>query len=221
MMDQNLEKYLKPTDLMDWEHPVIQEKAAQLFFHKDSPVQKAEPLFDFIREIPYAFHISFSAEDYKASAILKANRGFCTQKAILFCTLARCAGIPAGIHFYDIVDYTLADHFTQFLKTNTLVYHGITSLYLNGKWLQYDATIDTRLAARKGMRPVVFSRDKDCLNPPYGLNNQPNIEYIKDRGLYADVTFSDLQNWYKKNYSHLSELDLVNYMVEREERKSG
>lgn len=217
-MDKNLEKFLEPTELIDWKHPLILEKSNALFTAKESDSAKAEVIFYFIREIPYAFDISFNAKDYKASAILQANRGFCTQKAILFCALARSAGIPAGIHFHDIVDHTLSDHFLKFLKTDVLVYHGIASLFISGAWRQYDATIDSRLADRKGMQPVSFSPDHDCLMPPKDLEGGPNIDYVKDRGRHADVSFQDIETFYRQAYSHLSKLDLDAFMVDREER---
>ncbi len=166
--------------------------------------EKARQIFYFIRDkIRYIFRADSNEDQYLASNILKKEGGFCTQKAILFCALARACNIPAGIYFYDIVDYTLPQNFIDLLQTRTLYRHGIVALYLDGKWLKYDATLDSNLINRNNLIPVEFSPDRDCLMHEKTKTGERHIEYIKDYGLYSDLNFEEIKSWFKKYYPHL------------------
>ena len=206
-MDRESERFLKPTELINSDHPVIQAKAIELTTGLKSTEEKARRLFYFIRdEIRYVFRAGQKAEEYPASQVLKRQRGFCTQKAILFCALARSCGIPAGIHFYDIVDYTLPAEFINLLRTNVLYRHGIVALNFNGKWLQYDATLDIALVNRNNLIPVDFSPQRDCLMPAATRTGNKHIEYIRDYGLYSDISYSEIRSWFEQFYPHLMKI---------------
>jgi len=199
-----LDRFLLSTKLINSNHPEIVQKANELTHEFDSPEEKARKLFYFIRDkVRYVFHADKEKDLYLANNILKKGRGFCTQKSILFCALARACNIPAGIHFYDIDDYTLPQNFVELLRTKTMYRHGITSLYLNKKWLKYDATLDSNLIIRNNLIPVEFSPNQDCLMHKKNKSGAKHIEYVKDYGLYADVSFDEIKSWFKKHYSHL------------------
>ncbi len=199
-----LNQYLKPTKLINYNHPEIIQKANELTVDFEKQEEKAQALFCFIRdEIRYVFHADREKEFYKASSILEKGRGFCTQKSILFCALARACNIPAGIHFYDIDDFTLPPNFVDLLRTKTLYRHGIVSLYLNGKWNKYDATLDIKLVNRNKLIPVEFFPDRDCFMQDKTQSGEKHIEYVNDYGLVADVSYEEIRSWFKKHYAHL------------------
>lgn len=201
---EKLQQYLVPTKLINSLHPEIIQKAGELTVGVNSPEEKARRIFYFIRdEIRYVFRAQFEEEKYFASQILKNGRGFCTQKAILFCALARSCGIAAGIYFYDIVDFSLPQNFVDLLKTRTLFRHGIAALFMNGKWIKYDATLDSQLTGSNNLHAVEFSPVKDCLMKAKTISGDRHIKYIKDYGLYSDITFKEIISWFKQNYPHL------------------
>jgi transglutaminase-like putative cysteine protease len=196
--------YIRSDELIESGHPGILQKADQLSESSARDVERAEKIFYFIRDsIRYTFIPRFDSDDYRASSILKSSRGFCTQKAILFCALARCAGIPAGIHFYDIVDKSLPDETVAMMKTSTFYRHGIAELYLDGIWRQYDATLDSALVERNGLRPVEFDAGADCLMHEATLDGSPHITYVKDHGRVSRVTFDEIMGWFRLYYPHL------------------
>ena len=180
-------------------------KKAEELTNQSLPIEeKAREIFYFVRDrIRYLFHADSNEDQYLASNILKKKGGFCTQKSILFCALARACDIPAGIYFYDIVDYTLPQHIIDLLQTRTLYRHGIVALYLNGKWLKYDATLDSNLVARNNLIAVEFFPDRDCLMHEKTDSGARHIEYVKNYGLFADVSFDEIKLWFKEYYSHL------------------
>ncbi len=201
---KNIIDFLHPTELIDSDHPAIISKANEITGLKREPEDKAKAIFYFVRDyIRYIFRADLDEQKYKASSILKSGKGFCTQKAILFCALARACQIPSGIHFYDIVDYTLNETFVRFLKTRTLYHHGVPVLYLNNTWYQYDATLDIELVKNKGLRPVEFCMGQNCLMHPTTLNGEKHVEYVRDHGMYSDVTFKEIESWLKEGYPHL------------------
>jgi len=204
-MKKLFQDFLEPTLTINSNDPFIIRKSAEIFGDAKSAIEKAEKLFYFVRdEIRYVFRADLQPEMYRASNILKNGRGFCTQKAIVFCALARSCGIPSGIHFYNIVDYTLPKHFAELLKTNVMYRHGVTALFLNGKWLKYDATLDINLVNNNGIIPVEFSPDKDCLMKKLTNDGKKHIEYIKDFGLYSDVKFEQIYQWFDEYYPHIT-----------------
>ena len=201
-----LQRYLQPTRLIDSTHPDVAAKAESLRAGAGSAEETVRHLFYFIRdEVRYAFRVKYREEAFFASNILKKRFGFCTQKAILFCALARSCGIPAGIHFYDIVDHTLSDKFVEVLQTNVLYHHGIAVLHLNGAWRQYDATLDIHLVKSKGLQPVEFAADTDCLMEAETPAGGKHVEYIRDYGMVADVSTEDIKAWFREGYPHLFE----------------
>jgi transglutaminase-like putative cysteine protease len=199
-----MDKYLQATKLINSNHLEIVQKANELTSASDIAEEKARALFYFMRDqISYVFRADSDEKFYNASGILEKGRGFCTQKSILFCALARACEIPAGIHFYDIDDYTLPPNFVALLKTRRLYRHGIISLYLNGKWNKYDATLDSKLVKRNNLIPVEFSSDHDCLMQEKTKSGEQHIKYVKDYGLSADVSFEEIKSWFKQYYGHL------------------
>lgn len=205
-------KFLESTQLIDANHPIIIRQSMILTQSVNSPEEKARNIFYFIRdEIRYDFRLKYELAEYKASTILKAGCGFCTQKAILFCALARCCGIPAGIYFYDIIDHSLPDFFVKILRTRTLYHHGIVALHLNGEWHQYDATLDESLSVRKNYEVVEFFPDRDCLLPSRTKSGAKHIEYTTDYGLFADISFEKIMMWMQAGYPHLLAQRIIQY----------
>ena len=201
---QNLDQFLKSTQLINSNNDKIIKKANQLTSVALKTEDKAEKLFYFMRDqIRYVFHADSNKESYKASSILEKGRGFCTQKSIHFCSLARACGIPAGIYFYDIDDYTLPPAYIELLRTKRLYRHGIVALHLNGKWNKYDATLDIKLVNKNNLIPVEFYPDRDCLLHEKTKSGSKHIEYVNDYGLVADVSFEEIKLWFKQHYSHL------------------
>lgn len=204
IIDKTMKEFIIPTKFIESNHPAIVAKAEELTEDAVQAEDKARNIFYFIRDhIRYSFRAKFYEEEYLASNILKKARGFCTQKSILFCALARSCGIPTGIHFYDIVDYTLPVRIVGVMRTRTLYHHGISELYLNGSWYKYDTTLDIHLVKKNRLYPVEFIPNEDCLMKARTLSGGKHIEYVKDHGLHADVSYKEIISWFKQGYPHL------------------
>src|SRR5262249_16134041 len=120
--------------------------------------EKATRLFDFVRdEIRYNFAPNVRGRgDFKASHTLPLANGFCMQNAALYAALCRASGIPARIGFQNIRDYKITGRFQELMGSNELWGHGMNAVYLDGRWLAVDCTLDRGLVERKNYRLVEF-----------------------------------------------------------------
>ncbi len=151
--------------------------------------EKAKRLFDFVRdEIRYNFAPDVrDRRDFKASHTLALGNGFCMQKAALFAALCRASGIPARIGFQNIRDYKITGRFQEMMGSNELWGHGMNAVYLDGRWLAVDCTLDRGLVERKNYCLVEFDGRADALLPQTDRAGKSHFRILKQRGFYNDT----------------------------------
>jgi transglutaminase-like putative cysteine protease len=196
-MDSSLDAYLKPTPVFDCDHPSIQAKAASLTRHETDATGKATKLFYFVRdEMEYAFYPpSHPLEDlFRASHTLSVRRGFCIPKAVLLATLARAAGIPAGIAFADIRNHLLPQKAMDLIGGNLIRLHGFAVLHLDGKWVKATPAFDLKMSEDNGLVPVEFDGTTDAMLPSHDVSGRKHIEYVG--GLVHRLYVTDLGRYF-------------------------
>src|SRR5690606_11956125 len=77
--------YLKPTKLVDSDHPDVMAFAKEAIGNETDPVEQAKKLYLAVRDkFPYDYyHIVLGENSMKASSLLKKGRGYCVEKANL------------------------------------------------------------------------------------------------------------------------------------------
>ncbi|MHA2339797.1 MAG: transglutaminase-like domain-containing protein, partial [Candidatus Hodarchaeales archaeon] len=139
-LGSSFEETLKSTFYMDYENPLIQDKAKELIegIPEDNDIAKAIKLFYFVRdEIKYSVknaRESYNKENWKSSATLKRGFAFCIPKAILLASLARAVGLPSRLHFVDIVNHMTSERLKKDMGSNLFIFHGFVELFLDGRW---------------------------------------------------------------------------------------
>ena len=101
-MNQELQQYLVPTEIIDSDHQTIRDYAlASVEGSADDTIQKAVKLYYAVRDVIwYDPYLPFyRPENYRASNVLKRGRAFCVGKATLLCALGRACGIPSRVGF--------------------------------------------------------------------------------------------------------------------------
>ena len=186
---EKLEKYLRPTSVIDWDNESVKQKAQELTRGLSADGEKAVALYYFVRDQikhnPYAE--GFCPEDYKASVILQRGYGYCQHKALLLAALARAVGIPARLGYADIRDHLLSKKFRDMIGgDNLLIQHGYTQLYLDGKWVHASPAYDLGTCNKMGFVPVEFDGIHDARDSAFNQRGKPHIEYVKDHGTYDD-----------------------------------
>lgn len=92
-----MEKYLKVSEVIDWQHPNIMERAKQIASGFDTPVAIAKACFEWVRdEICHSYDYQMNPVTWRASDALQHKTGYCFAKSHLLAALLRANQIPAG-----------------------------------------------------------------------------------------------------------------------------
>jgi transglutaminase-like putative cysteine protease len=184
-----MKEFLRPTDTIESEHPQVQDRARQLTQGCTTDVEKAVKLFAFVRdEIRYNIYmISMVAEEFRASFILEAGKGYCVQKAVLLAALSRAVGIPNRLVFARIRNQRVPEKLYARTKTRVFPAHGFNQFHLEGRWVSAAATFDSRLCEKVGVEVVKFDGTGDALLPQRALDGGPYIEYLEHFDPTADL----------------------------------
>ncbi len=93
-----MQEYLKSTDIIDWQHPLVLEQALKLSNKLDNPIEISKRCFEWVRdEIHHSSDFQMSPVTLKASEVLEHKTGFCYAKSHLLAAFLRANGIPSGL----------------------------------------------------------------------------------------------------------------------------
>ena len=211
--------YLRPTAIIDSEHPQIQELALSLIHGvADDPVGQAVALYywvrDKIRYDPYTpFH---RAEHYRASNIMKNRSGFCIPKASLLCALGRACHIPSRVGFATVRNHMATRQLIDMLGTDLFSWHGFVEFYLEDRWVKATPTFNIELCRKFNVLPLTFDGKEDSIFQQYNSERQQFMEYVEFLGVFADIPVDDIVAGWKRTYGE----ERVNQWIENQE-KSG
>jgi hypothetical protein len=193
----DMEKYLKCTEVVDCDSQVIKKKAIALTKGLKTDKEKAIALFYFVRDnIKYNPYDSADRYEYSiASATLKRGYGLCFQKAAVLVAMCRALGIPARFGFADIRNHLLSQRFLDMMcGSNILVYHGFAEIYIDGKWVIATPAYDLGLCQKNGFMSVEFDGEHDAKLPSVSKDSSRHVEYLKYHGSYDDLPWQEIFN---------------------------
>ena len=124
--------YLAPSRIIDFDHPLVAEKALALAAGETNALTIARRCFEFVRdEIHHSWDYRQNPVTCKASDVLRHGTGFCYAKSHLLAALLRANGIPAGLCYQRI---SLGDAGPPYCL------HGLNAVLLEGLgWYRIDA----------------------------------------------------------------------------------
>ena len=186
---EDLEQYLKATEIIDSDHPDIRAFAAETIGNAADPLDQAVRLYyavrDGIRYDPY--YPFYLPVHYRASSVLKIRRGFCIPKASLLCAAGRACGIPSRPGFANVRNHLATRQLLEFLGTDLFVYHGFTEFHLEGKWVKATPAFNAELCRRHGVEPLEFNGREDSIFQPFNQENNRFMEYLDFHGTFDDI----------------------------------
>ncbi|MFX1314484.1 MAG: transglutaminase family protein [Promethearchaeota archaeon] len=201
---EDLSIYLQPNEFFDFNKETVSNKAYEITDGLKNQKEKAIALFYWVRdEIKYnmALFIPKVKNYFIASKTIRRHEGFCVSKSILLSTLARAVGIPARIHLCDLINHLVSQKVIDYMGHNVMYYHGYSEFYLNGKWLKLTPSFDQQTAIRGKFLPMVeFDGENDAVFPPYDVNGNLFGEYVKDRGVHANLPLDDIDKLFQEKY---------------------
>lgn len=188
------DRFLVSTDFIDSAHPDVRDYANDLVYGISGDIDRSLALFypirDEIRYSPYG--IEARHEVMTASYTLARKEGFCIQKALLLAAAARATGIPSRLGFADVRNHLATKRLLEMLGTDLFIFHGFTELYLEGKWVKATPAFNIELCDKFGVLPLDFDGRNDSVLQPYDRAGRKHMEYVKDRGWYADLPFDEM-----------------------------
>jgi len=133
-------EYLMPSVMADSTDPqILALTKSALRRVSDDPYDRAEALRRFVHK-----HISAKSLDTAfatASETARMRTGDCSEHGVLLCALMRAADIPSRV----ATGLIYADAFAG--ETDIFGWHMWTQALIDGKWVDYDATLRTRYDA--------------------------------------------------------------------------
>lgn len=129
----NLQDYLKNSEVIDYDHKLIVDKCLELKEGTNDEIGLIKKVYEFVRdEIHHSGDIGEMSVTCKASEVLESGHGICCAKAHLFAAMLRYFGIPAGFCYQKL---------SSSQDVNTKFLHGLNAVYLKDldKWIRLDA----------------------------------------------------------------------------------
>jgi transglutaminase-like putative cysteine protease len=202
-----MNEYLQPASYIDSSHASVQAFTKK-HVKGGTGRERAVALYYAVRDaIRYNPFLDFSdRETFRASSVLAADQGFCIGKAALLAASARAAGIPARVGFADVKNHLTSPRLAETMGSDLFVYHGYTDLYLDGKWVKATPAFNLALCRRFRVKPLEFDGGEDSIFHPFDEDNRRHMEYLRDRGTFADVPVETIQQAFKEAYPRLYRL---------------
>ena len=190
------EDCLAPTWFLDADDPDVGAFAAKVCEAAGATTdrEKAVALFLAVRDgwryNPYSS--TRVPDDYRASMVLRAPEAYCIPKAVLLTTLCRAEGIPARLGFADVRNHLQSEKLHERMGTDVFVYHGYSEIWLDGAWRKASSAFNRELCERFGTKVLDFDGTGDALLHPFDESGQRHMEYVNERGSFADLPFDEI-----------------------------
>jgi transglutaminase-like putative cysteine protease len=193
--------YLSAGRYVDSAHPLVRAFAKKHIHGKDER-ERAISLYYAVRdEIRYNPFLDFSdPEVFRASAVLEAGEGFCVGKASLLAACARAAGIEARLGFADVKNHLTTPRLAETMGSDLFIYHGYTDLRIDGRWVKATPAFNLALCTRFRVKPLEFDGRADSIFHPFDEDDRRHMEYLRDRGVHADVPVDEIQREFRAAY---------------------
>ena len=203
--DTNLDAFLKPTQHIASDDPGIVEYATYAVGAASDPFEKGIRLYYAVRDDvlydPYALELT--GWGLSASRCLHRKVGFCISKAALLAAVARAAGIPARVGYADVRNHLATKRLLMLMGGDTFCYHSYTEMYLAGRWVKSTPAFNRALCDRFRVRPLEFDGENDSLFHPFDADDRRHMEYLRDRGTFADVPTELILNTFRELYPNM------------------
>jgi transglutaminase-like putative cysteine protease len=196
--------FLQATAFIDCTDPAIRDFAQSAAGSAKTAKDKALALYAVVRDsIQYDPYVDFLDPGvFRASSVLAAGRGFCVGKSAVLAAAARASGIPARPGFADVRNHLTSRRLRETIG-DTFYWHSYTEMEIDGKWVKCTPAFDAALCDRAKIAPLEFDGVNDSLFHPFDPAGRRHMEYLKDRGPFADVPFATILADFKTFYPQL------------------
>jgi transglutaminase-like putative cysteine protease len=199
---------LCPTEFIDSDSETVRAFVARVADAEDER-DVLRRLFAAVRDgIRYdPFNVTGDPGDYRASAVLQSDSGWCVQKSLALTAAARAAGIPSRLGFADVRNHLQSERLRNAMGTDLFVWHGYSAFFVGGRWTKASCAFNSELCTRFGVPPLDFDGTNDALLHAFSGDGSRYMEYVRDRGLYADLPFGEIMDGLRETYARVVKQD--------------
>ena len=166
---------------------------------------KALALYGAVRDqVQYDPYIDFfnSGRVSRQRCAARRSKAFASASRRFLTAAARAAGIPARPGYADVRNHLTSKRLQEQVG-DTFYWHSYTELQIDGKWVKCTPAFDKALCERAKVVPLDFDGVNDSLFQPFDQIGRRHMEYLQDRGAFADVPFETIVADFKKFYPKL------------------
>jgi len=203
-MTKNLEN-LAVTPALDWRHPLVgrfvRSHAPLSMTEREKALSLYSAVRDSIRYDPY--RLDLSVEGMRASVTIEKGYGWCVSKAVLLAACCRAVGIPARLGFGDVKNHMSSERLRQRMQSDVFYWHGFTEILLDDRWLKATPAFNRELCEKVGIAPLEFDGTRDSIFHEYDGAGNRYMEYLRQRGTYADLPLEEILATFRRHYPGL------------------
>ncbi len=203
--------YLNATYFVDSDNAEVVEYANKHTAGLQSEREKAIGLYLAIRDgFKYdPYRLDFRPQGLKASDVLRRDYGHCVSKAVLLAATARVVGIPSRLAFFNVKNHIATERLEQFLKTNELVFHGCTELYLEGRWVKATPAFNAALCQKLNVATLEFDGQEDSVFQQFDKSGNVFMHYTHEYGSFHDLPYDLMMRQFRSHYGFLLSDELL------------
>ena len=198
--------FLAPARFIDSDSIGVRAFAQSVVNGVADPRNKAIALYLAVRErVLYDPYVDLtSPTSYRASDILALGRGYCVGKASLLVACTRAVGVPARVGYADVRNHMTSPRLLELIKTDVFRWHSYADIFVEGRWVKATPAFNAALCDRLGVTVLEFDGHADSLFQELDRSGQRrHMEYLCDRGTYADVPFETIVSDFREQYPAL------------------
>ncbi|MDP5170825.1 MAG: transglutaminase family protein [Bacteroidia bacterium] len=201
-MNTNQHLYLSPTYFLDFQNESLADVGQEMTKGHTGERDKAIALYYAVRDgwryNPYL--LDFRAESLRASHVFQQKEAHCVNKAILLAALLRQQGIASRMHFYQVRNHLGTSRLEEVLRTNVLVFHGATEVYLGNQWITITPAFNKALCTKLGVEPLEFDGEHEAIFQNYDREKGKFMEYLHDYGPFHDLPYELMLSEFRTAY---------------------
>ena len=202
-MSEDLQSLTRATPTIESEHPDVvgfaRRHSQGARDETDAAVRLYYAVRDGIRYDPYGAVLT--VEGLRASTTLAAGRAWCVPKAVLLAACYRFLGLPARLGFADVRNHLSTANMRAAMASDIFHWHGYTSVHLDGRWVKATPAFNIELCEKFGFLPLEFDGRNDSLYHPFDREGNRHMEYVTDRGEFADTPIDAMIVTFREKYS--------------------
>ena len=195
------QQYLQSGEFVDSAAPIIRDYAREAVDGVKTDIDKATALYYRVRDdIGYTPYLDYGEPaTYRASNALVRRQGFCISKAALLAACCRVAGIPSRLGFADVRNHLSTPRLRAMNGGDLFRWHAFSELHLAGRWVKATPAFNLQLCTRFRVKPLEFNGRDDSIFHAFDADQRQHMEYVNERGSFADVPFADIIATYRQH----------------------